>query len=158
MNVFLNKKEYRKQKIQFTIFRLIFDQTIRYRILKTKTAINAFNFLNGYKEVELDKSESLDKKNGIIQPTNLFHLKPPIKQEARDERGTKKVLESFDKPISLTEVEYSLDNFHRSNQDTCLVHKPSVFEGQWVQSGDLLADCSASVGGELALGQNILIG
>jgi DNA-directed RNA polymerase subunit beta len=50
-----------------------------------------------------------------------------------------------------------LDNFHRSNQDTALVHKPSVFEGQWVQSGDLLADCSASVGGELSLGQNILI-
>jgi DNA-directed RNA polymerase subunit beta len=58
---------------------------------------------------------------------------------------------------SSVSVEYSLDNFHRSNQDTALVHKPSVFEGQWVQSGDLLADCSASVGGELSLGQNILI-
>jgi DNA-directed RNA polymerase subunit beta len=65
-----------------------------------------------------------------------------------------KILNNLNKLISL---EYSLDNFHRSNQDTCLVHKPSVFEGQWVQSGDLLADCSASVGGELALGQNILI-
>jgi DNA-directed RNA polymerase subunit beta len=54
-------------------------------------------------------------------------------------------------------MEYSLDNYHRSNQDTCLVHKPAVFEGQWVQSGDLLADCSSSIGGELALGQNILI-
>ncbi len=54
-------------------------------------------------------------------------------------------------------TEYSLDNYHRSNQDTCLVHKPAVFEGQWVQSGDLLADCAASVGGELSLGQNILI-
>ena len=64
------------------------------------------------------------------------------------------LLNNVDKLIS---IEYSLDNFHRSNQDTCLVHKPSVFEGQWVQSGDLLADCSASVGGELALGQNILI-
>lgn len=52
---------------------------------------------------------------------------------------------------------YSLESFHRSNQDTCLVHKPAVFEGQWVQSGDLLADCSASVGGELSLGQNLLI-
>ena len=65
-----------------------------------------------------------------------------------------KIDNNLDKFIS---IEYSLDNFHRSNQDTCLVHKPSVFEGQWVQSGDLLADCSASVGGELALGQNILI-
>lgn len=52
---------------------------------------------------------------------------------------------------------YSLESFHRSNQDTCLVHKPAVFEGQWVQAGDLLADCSASSGGELSLGQNLLI-
>jgi DNA-directed RNA polymerase subunit beta len=57
----------------------------------------------------------------------------------------------------LNSIEYSLDTFHRSNQDTCLVHKPAVFEGDWVQSGDLLADCSASVGGELALGHNILV-
>jgi DNA-directed RNA polymerase subunit beta len=65
-----------------------------------------------------------------------------------------KIVNNLDKLIS---IEYSLDDYHRSNQDTCLVHKPSVFNGQWVQSGDLLADCSASVGGELALGQNILI-
>jgi DNA-directed RNA polymerase beta subunit len=54
-------------------------------------------------------------------------------------------------------VNYFLDSFHRSNQDTCLLHKPAVYEGQWVESGDLLADCSASLGGELSLGQNILI-
>lgn len=65
-----------------------------------------------------------------------------------------RMVTNLDQSLSM---EYSLDNFHRSNQDTCLVHKPSVFEGQWVQSGDLLADCSASVGGELALGQNLLI-
>ena len=54
-------------------------------------------------------------------------------------------------------VNYSLDSFNRSNQDTCLIHRPAVYEGQWVESGDLLADCSASLGGELSLGQNILI-
>nr|ALO63398.1 beta subunit of RNA polymerase [Carteria sp. SAG 8-5] len=54
-------------------------------------------------------------------------------------------------------IEYSLETFHRSNQDTCLVHRPVVFEGDWVEKGDLLADSSASVGGELSLGQNILI-
>ena len=52
---------------------------------------------------------------------------------------------------------YPLQKFQRSNQDTCLVQRPSVFEGEWVQPGDLLADCSSSVGGELSLGQNILI-
>nr|AYQ94417.1 RNA polymerase beta subunit protein b [Chloromonas rosae] len=53
--------------------------------------------------------------------------------------------------------EYSLETFHRSNQDTCLLHNPAVFEGDWVQAGDLLADCSASSGGELSLGKNILV-
>lgn len=57
----------------------------------------------------------------------------------------------------LKSVNYDLQKFQRSNQDTCLVQRPSVFEGQWVQPGDLLADCSSSVAGELSLGQNILI-
>lgn len=52
---------------------------------------------------------------------------------------------------------YSVQKFQRSNQDTCLLQRPSVVEGEWVQPGDLLADCSTSVGGELSLGQNILI-
>ena len=58
----------------------------------------------------------------------------------------------------LITIDYSLESFHRSNQDTSLLHKPAVFEGQWVESGDLIADCSTSVGGDLSLGQNILIG
>ena len=53
--------------------------------------------------------------------------------------------------------EYKLETFHRSNQDTCLTHKPAVTEGDWVQSGDFLTDCANSVGGELSLGQNIFI-
>jgi DNA-directed RNA polymerase subunit beta len=54
-------------------------------------------------------------------------------------------------------LEYKLETFHRSNQDTCLTHKPVVNEGDWVQSGDLLTDCVNSVGGDLSLGQNIFI-
>jgi DNA-directed RNA polymerase subunit beta len=54
-------------------------------------------------------------------------------------------------------MQYNLQSYNRSNQDTCMVHRPAVSEGQWVQKGDLLADCSASLGGELALGQNIFV-
>nr|YP_009329553.1 RNA polymerase beta subunit 2 [Chlamydomonas leiostraca]APD80616.1 RNA polymerase beta subunit 2 [Chlamydomonas leiostraca] len=54
-------------------------------------------------------------------------------------------------------TEYKLDSFQRSNQDTCITHKPAVFEGDWVQAGDILTDCASSVGGELSLGQNLLI-
>ena len=52
---------------------------------------------------------------------------------------------------------YNLQNYNRSNQDTCLNQRPIVREGEWVQRGDLLADGSASVGGELSLGKNILV-
>jgi DNA-directed RNA polymerase subunit beta len=52
---------------------------------------------------------------------------------------------------------YSLQNYQRSNQDTCLIQKPMVQEGDWVQSGDLLADAAGSMGGELSLGQNLVI-
>ena len=54
-------------------------------------------------------------------------------------------------------IQYNLQSYNRSNQDTCMVHRAAVAEGQWVQKGDLLADCSASLGGELALGQNIFV-
>nr|BBQ09607.1 RNA polymerase beta subunit [Volvocales sp. NrCl902] len=47
--------------------------------------------------------------------------------------------------------------YERTNQDTSIIHKPSVLEGNWVQSGDNLTDNTASVGGELSLGQNLLI-
>lgn len=50
-----------------------------------------------------------------------------------------------------------LQLFHRTNQDTYLVHKPIVCEGDWVQTGDILSDCEGSVGGELSLGNNLLI-
>ena len=80
-----------------------------------------------------------------------------IKIKRADMVQTNSNLTASNYSTSFLETEYSLTNFHRSNQDTCLIHKPAVFEGQWVESGDLLADCSSSVGGELSLGHNILI-
>lgn len=55
------------------------------------------------------------------------------------------------------EKEYELQKYHRSNQDTCLNQRPIVFEGDEVVTGQVLADGSATEGGELALGQNILV-
>ena len=54
-------------------------------------------------------------------------------------------------------IEYSLQNYQRSNQDTCLAQRPTVLQGEWVQKGDLLADCTASVSGDLSLGKNIFV-
>ncbi len=55
------------------------------------------------------------------------------------------------------EIEYRLQKYQRSNQDTCLNQRPLVFEGDEIVSGQVLADGSSTEGGELALGQNILV-
>jgi DNA-directed RNA polymerase beta subunit len=53
---------------------------------------------------------------------------------------------------------YALEDFSRTNQDTYLVHRPHVHYGQWVEKGDSLVDNASSRQGELALGQNLLVG
>jgi len=52
---------------------------------------------------------------------------------------------------------YKLRRFQRSNQSTCLDQRPIAFKGQRVEAGDVLADSSSTEGGELALGQNVLV-
>lgn len=53
---------------------------------------------------------------------------------------------------------YRLLNYERSNQDTILHQSPAVRTGDKVKKGDVLADSQSSVGGELALGTNLLVG
>ena len=55
------------------------------------------------------------------------------------------------------EISYSLQKYQRSNQDTCINQRPSVWLGEEVISGQVIADGAATEGGELALGQNILV-
>ncbi len=60
-------------------------------------------------------------------------------------------------PAPGVELEYKLQKYQRSNQDTCLNQRPLVYVGEEVVPGQVLADGSATEGGELALGQNVLI-
>ncbi len=53
--------------------------------------------------------------------------------------------------------EYHLPKFMRSNQGTCINHRPVVSEGTAVAEGDVLADGPSTEQGELALGQNLLV-
>lgn len=55
------------------------------------------------------------------------------------------------------EIQHELQKYQRSNQDTCLNQRPLVYEGDEVLAGQVIADGSATEGGELALGQNILV-
>lgn len=54
-------------------------------------------------------------------------------------------------------IEYELQKYQRSNQDTCLNQRPLIYEGDFVVAGQVLADGSSTEGAELALGHNILV-
>ncbi|MBD0263388.1 MAG: DNA-directed RNA polymerase subunit beta, partial [Tolypothrix sp. Co-bin9] len=58
---------------------------------------------------------------------------------------------------SQNEIKYKISKYQRSNQDTCLNQKPLVRMGERVVAGQVLADGSSTEGGELALGQNIVV-
>ena len=53
---------------------------------------------------------------------------------------------------------YQLQKYLRSNQQTCINHRPIVWKGEKVRSGQILTDGPAITSSELALGQNVLIG
>ncbi len=52
---------------------------------------------------------------------------------------------------------YPLEKFVRSNQGTCINHRPMVEVGMRVAEDAVLADSSSTEEGELALGRNILV-
>ena len=63
-----------------------------------------------------------------------------------DEASSKKVMDR-----------YVLLKFVRSNQGTCLNHRPSVEVGDRVTPGQVIADSMSTDQGELALGQNVVV-
>ena len=56
-----------------------------------------------------------------------------------------------------TNFKYPLQKYQRSNQETCINHRPIVWKGEQVLSGQMLTDGPGINAGELALGQNVLI-
>ncbi len=52
---------------------------------------------------------------------------------------------------------YAMRKYQRSNQSTCVDQRPAVTKGQIVKRGDVVADSSSTVDGNLALGQNALV-
>jgi hypothetical protein len=110
--------------------------------------------------LKLTNSVSLLNKPDVI---NFFDKKnyPNSKKDSLLKTNEQKLILQTEKSEAqgnqIKPIEYNLQNYFRSNQDTYLVHRPAVSEGDWVEEGDLLADSSASVGGELSIGQNILV-
>ncbi len=51
---------------------------------------------------------------------------------------------------------YRLRKYNRSNQSTCIDQRPVVQKGQIIKRGDVIADSSSTVVGQLALGHDVL--
>ncbi len=52
---------------------------------------------------------------------------------------------------------YPLRKYHRSNQSTCIDQRPAVVKSQKISKNEVIADSSSTDGGELALGQNVVV-
>src|SRR5690554_4096366 len=58
---------------------------------------------------------------------------------------------------SVQNDQYDLVQFFRSNQDTLILQKPIVMQGEYVDAGDVIADGPSTEKGELALGRNVTV-
>ena len=85
----------------------------------------------------------VSRTHGIVSYVDASHVKVRVTDEAGNTKEQ--------------ELEYSIQKYQRSNQDTCLNQRPLVDIGEEVVPGQVLADGSATEGGEIALGQNILV-
>ena len=55
-------------------------------------------------------------------------------------------------------ISYKLQKYLRSNQQTCINHRPIIWQGEIIESGQILTDGPSISSTELALGQNVLVG
>jgi DNA-directed RNA polymerase subunit beta len=90
------------------------------------------------------------ERNGVVDTVDANHI--AVLYDI-DEHSTEALISFDDK----RHVEYKLTKFFRTNQDTCINQKVLVRPGDRVKKGDVLADGSATEGGELALGRNVLV-
>ena len=90
-------------------------------------------------QIAIDSGMTLNaQKSGIVQSVTATTI------VIKNENGSK--------------LNYKLQKYLRSNQQTCINHRPIVWKGETVKSGQMLTDGPAITSSELALGQNVLVG
>ncbi len=103
----------------------------------------------------MERKAAIDSRTMITAPADgvveyvdsnriLFRANPTVDEEGNEGASTEAIT-------------FKLKKFVRTNQDTCINQKPSVYEGEEVKAGTTLADGCGTDRGELALGRNILV-
>jgi len=90
-----------------------------------------------YKVAQDSGATVIAKRNGVVKKADALQI----------------VVEAEDGTVDV----YELDKFQRSNQSTCISHKPVVRKGDEVKKGQIIADGPCTSMGELSLGRNVLV-
>jgi len=102
----------------------------------------------------LEGRVALDSRTLIVaEGDGVIEFVDAKKIIVRYDRTDEQRLVSFDDDC----ISYELIKFRRTNQDTCINHKPIVLTGQRVTKGQPLVEGYATNNGELALGRNMLV-
>nr|YP_009166875.1 RNA polymerase beta subunit [Osyris alba]ALC75175.1 RNA polymerase beta subunit [Osyris alba] len=105
--------------------------------------------------VPLSQSERCIVGTGLERQAALDSGVPAIA-----ERGGKIIYTDTDKIIlsgNGDALSIPLVMYQRSNKNTCMHQNPQVWRDKCIKKGQILADGAATVGGELALGKNLLV-
>ena len=90
-------------------------------------------------QIAIDSGMTLNAKlSGVVDSVTANKI------VIKDKKGKKRI--------------YKLQKYLRSNQQTCINHRPIVWKGEKIKSGQILTDGPAITNSELSLGQNVLIG
>ena len=102
----------------------------------------------------LEGRVALDSKTIIVaEGPGVVHYVDAKKIIIKYDRDDQQRMVSFEDDY----VTYELIKFRRTNQDTCINHKPIVLKGDRVEDGQPLVEGYATNQGELALGRNMLV-
>ncbi|AFZ58036.1 DNA-directed RNA polymerase subunit beta [Anabaena cylindrica FACHB-243] len=100
----------------------------------------------------------VSRTDGDVVYVDAAEIRVRVREQTTDKNLTQLPASLKESPTGKPpEVTYYLSKYQRSNQDTCLNQKPLVRIGEKVVAGQVLADGSSTEGGELALGQNIVV-
>lgn len=99
----------------------------------------------------------------IVARDSMTSIISPVSGVVERVDGEDVVIRTGDVPDDITitpeenRLRIRLTKYSRTNQDTCMNHRPVVHKGDRVSAGDVLADGPATENGELALGCNVLV-
>ena len=124
---------------------------IEYRAAKDSGAVVVANKSGYVTYVDARKIVITSEPNDVVTVGKKTIYRPG------DDFSYKVAKELHDHHLTQFQQIYELILFFRSNQDTLILQRPIVAQGEYVEAGDVIADGPSTDKGELALGRNVTV-